>query len=375
MKVAHVVLGKANPNRMNGVNKVVHALAGTQVAQGLNTEVWGITPTPEDRSEIPDRDFDTKLFSSNKHKLWIDPKLKNEIQSEKNGLVVHMHGGFIPEYYHLQSYLKKNNVPFIITPHGCYNIKSMENGYRKKSTYFNLFERKLLNNAKYLHCLGKSESQAIDAMAPEVSTVVIPNGQELDDLTFSHTAIEKPSVPVLGFCGRMDLKMKGLDLMLEGYHKFKKETGNRAALWLIGGGYNIEELKQMATDLEINDDVVFYGPKFGNEKLNLLSHCDAFYHPSRYEGLPMSILEAAGLGIPCVVSDATNMAEYISDHKAGLVLEPNTIESLSESIKQITEMKNSGEPLKEMSEAAVSMIKKTFSWEEIARQFSKVYVA
>ena len=27
MKIIHIVLGKANPNRMNGVNKVVHNLA------------------------------------------------------------------------------------------------------------------------------------------------------------------------------------------------------------------------------------------------------------------------------------------------------------------------------------------------------------
>lgn len=375
MKVAHVVLGKANPNRMNGVNKVVHALASTQVNQGLNTEVWGITPTPDDYSEIPEREFKTKLFSANAHKLWIDPKMKKAIREEKDGLMIHMHGGFIPEYFHLQSYLKKEGIPFIITPHGCYNIKSMENGHRKKSTYFRFFERKLLNNAKYLHCLGKSESQAIDAMAPEVETVVIPNGQELDDLAFQFEPLEKPQDPVLGFCGRMDLKMKGLDLLLKGYHKYKTDTGARAELWLIGGGYNIEELKKMSSDLDIQDDVVFYGPKFGDEKLNLLSHCDAFYHPSRYEGLPMSILEAAGLGIPCVVSDATNMAEYISEHNAGLVLEPNTVESLSESIRTISEMKKALSPLATMSDAAISMIQSTFSWDEIAKQFSKVYAA
>lgn len=375
MKVAHVLLGKANPNRMNGVNKVVHALAGTQSEMGMDAEVWGITPTPNDTSEIPERAFRTKLYHSNKHKLWIDAALKEQIKSEKDGLIIHMHGGFIPEYYHLQSYLKSQNVPFIITPHGCYNEKSMENGHRKKHTYFNLFERKLLNNAKYLHCLGKSESQSIDKLAPEVPRVVIPNGQELDDLAYVSEPLERPEVPVLGFCGRMDLKMKGLDLLLKGYHQYKTESSKRAQLWLIGGGYNIEELKRMAAELGIQEDVIFYGPRFGDEKLNLLAHCDAFYHPSRYEGLPMSILEAAGLGLPCVVSDATNMAEYIGEHKAGLILEPNTAASLCASIGEISRMKESGEELKLMSDAAVQMIKNTFSWESIAKRFAEVYAA
>ena len=46
MEIIHLILGKANPNRMNGVNKVVHELATTQVEKGISAEVWGITDNP-----------------------------------------------------------------------------------------------------------------------------------------------------------------------------------------------------------------------------------------------------------------------------------------------------------------------------------------
>ena len=39
-KIVHLVLGKANPERMNGVNKVAHALAATQKDFGYDVEVW-----------------------------------------------------------------------------------------------------------------------------------------------------------------------------------------------------------------------------------------------------------------------------------------------------------------------------------------------
>jgi len=51
MRVIHVVLGKANPDRMNGVNQVVHHLATEQVERGDEVEVWGITADPEAETE------------------------------------------------------------------------------------------------------------------------------------------------------------------------------------------------------------------------------------------------------------------------------------------------------------------------------------
>jgi len=42
INIIHLVLGKANPQRMNGVNRVVHQLANTQAALGQSVTIWGI---------------------------------------------------------------------------------------------------------------------------------------------------------------------------------------------------------------------------------------------------------------------------------------------------------------------------------------------
>ena len=47
MKIIHAVLGKANPDRMNGVNKVAHQLAKTQQGMGHEVTVWGIASSLE----------------------------------------------------------------------------------------------------------------------------------------------------------------------------------------------------------------------------------------------------------------------------------------------------------------------------------------
>ena len=60
MEIIHLILGKANPERMNGVNKVVHEMATNQVQRGYLVQVWGITPKPV--HDYPDRIFTTCLL-------------------------------------------------------------------------------------------------------------------------------------------------------------------------------------------------------------------------------------------------------------------------------------------------------------------------
>ena len=62
MKIIHLVLGKANPLRMNGVNKLVHEMATTQQEMGYNVNLWGITENPI--HDYPPRNYRTVLFPS-----------------------------------------------------------------------------------------------------------------------------------------------------------------------------------------------------------------------------------------------------------------------------------------------------------------------
>ena len=59
-KIIHITLGKVNPNRPNGVNRVVNSLITTQIEQGEDSCLWGITFIPTHNYEK--RTFETKLF-------------------------------------------------------------------------------------------------------------------------------------------------------------------------------------------------------------------------------------------------------------------------------------------------------------------------
>ena len=58
MEIIHLILGKANPQRMNGVNKVVYQLATEQTNAGKTVIVYGIAA--DTNINYPDRNFTTK---------------------------------------------------------------------------------------------------------------------------------------------------------------------------------------------------------------------------------------------------------------------------------------------------------------------------
>lgn len=372
MEIVHLILGKANPQRMNGVNKVVHQLATHQASLGHHVQVWGITPTPE--GAYPNRTYETRLFQSWKNKFRFDRQLAEAIRKAPIDTAFHLHGGFIPEFYHAAKVLHASGHQYVFTPHGSYNTIALEKNHLVKSLYFPLFEKKVLDHAKCLHFLGQTELNAADKLAPEKEKVLIPNGQDLNELKFNFKPMDKLDGPIFGFCGRMDAYTKGLDLLIEAFARYKNDFHSPGLLWMIGDGEDLHWLKQKAIEFGVSDQVVFYGSKYGEEKLNLIANMDVFLHPSRNEGLPMSVLEASSLLVPCIVSEETNMAATIREYEAGISLPANTVGDLLMAMRTaLFEIRDRKWELKRYQ--ARKMVQAEFDWKNIALKLVNAYAA
>ncbi len=363
MNIIHIVLGKANPNRMNGVNKVVHSLATAQKELGYNVYVFGITnSTSKDDVE---RKYILKTFK--KYKFSLDPQLVSEILSfSPKNTIFHIHGGFIYNFFFITRLLQKYNYRYIFTPHGSYNKEAMRKNLLLKKIHFKLFDSRILKGAWKVQLLGKSEYYHIDNLITGINKVLIPNGFDPKEIKFKFTKILSPQRPVFGYLGRIDMYAKGLDLLLEGFLKYKRE-GGKGILWIVGDGKDLPKLKSFVERHGLNQDVKFWGPKFGEEKYNILANMDVFIHTSRFEGFPMAILEAASLGLPLLVSKETNMHYYISNYSCGLVLDqlnPSSIKTKLLEFESIIQNKILYLSLKKLS---VKMIREEFDWKKIGK--------
>ena len=358
-KVVHVILGKANPNRMNGVNKVVNSLATTQSGLGFPVEVWGLTKSP--LHNYPPRNYITKLYLDHS-KFKIADNLKKDIILEMgNGSIFHFHGAFIYQFSRMAKMIRKAGLKYVINLHGGYNRVALERSKLKKIVYHWLVDRKYLNHAKFIQIIGKSEIEGLLDYKIKTKVILIPNGQNK-----IRSVVGESNHLQFVYCGRIDVKTKGLDILFNGF-ALSLRNGLKANLKIIGDGGDLMQLKQLANKLEITDEVEFCGALYGDDKWEVISNSTALILASRNEGLPGVVLESLGLNIPVIVSEETNVKEGILLYNCGYVLPENTALNLMYAINQMSYSINNGQ-YQQLSSNCSNAINNHFSWVKIASE-------
>jgi glycosyltransferase involved in cell wall biosynthesis len=379
MQIIHIVLGKADPDRLNGVNRAVWALANTQAELGADVKVWGITPTPQNVPTYK-ANYALTLFKKQPFRT-VDPALKTALKvtlSKNKRLIVHLHGGFIIEWWWLSRFLTQNGIGYVVTPHNTYNEGAMANNALLKKLSFVALEVSFLKKAACVHLLGISEQRGIEKLAAEASIhlKIIPNGYsaaETEGVSPVRLPLQTDTGLSIVYCGRLTIYQKGLDLMLQSFARFVQAHQNLdGKLYLIGDGEDRGKLEALAKELGVEQQVCFLGARFGNEKLGLMLAANYFIHTSRFEGIPMAVLEAASLGKPCLVTHETNMADSVKAYNAGFVAKSLEVEDLTALFEEAYASK-SVNLLNTMGQSAKNMIETQFNQKHVAQQIIKVY--
>ncbi len=127
----------------------------------------------------------------------------------------------------------------------------------------------------------------------------------------------------------------------------------------------MERLKMLAKD---DSRIIFTGHVSGHTLKTLVAHCRAMVHPSRSEGLSVSILEAMSHGKLVIMSDIPANLELI-DH-SGIAIPVGNVEMLSEAMKWAIDDPKTATL---RGERGREIIKRLFSWESVARHTEYVY--
>lgn len=122
---------------------------------------------------------------------------------------------------------------------------------------------------------------------------------------------------VVGHVGRFHYA-KNHEYLLAVFQKIVLRKNN-AVLLLLGEGSRMEEMKERASALGIADQVIFCGNQ--KETWNYYQAMDFFVFPSRFEGLPGTVVEAQGAGLRCLISDAIANEVKITELVASLNIE------------------------------------------------------
>ena len=104
----------------------------------------------------------------------------------------------------------------------------------------------------------------------------------------------------IGNIGRLCYQ-KNQEFCIEVFDSFHKENPD-SVLILIGSGENEEYLRNLASQKNLTDNVLFLGRR--SDTAELLMALDIFLFPSRYEGFGIALLEAQATGLPSIISEA-----------------------------------------------------------------------
>jgi glycosyltransferase involved in cell wall biosynthesis len=144
-----------------------------------------------------------------------------------------------------------------------------------------------------------------------------------------------------------------------------------ARLLILGTGPLGAELKKLATRLGLDRRVSFMG--FQSNVEHWMQAADGFVLASRYEGLPMVLLEAGACGVPAVATDVPGTNELIVDGVNGWLARAGDPNSLREAMMELMRM-----PLEEryaMGECARRQVLKEFSVETVLDKWEQLYQA
>jgi glycosyltransferase involved in cell wall biosynthesis len=278
--------------------------------------------------------------------------------------VAHFHSCFVPANVRLAPLLR---CPYVVTPHGGYSRFRMRlRGVVRKWAFFTLFSRRYLERAAFVHVLSELEKEAVMDLCAQRRFVVATSG-----------CIGFPAVPApwrepdagrrLVFIGRLDVDCKGLDRAVQAFAATSEKADH---LTLAGPDFRggTQQLRGLAEQLQIADRVTIRDGVFGEEKQRLIAESDVFIQLSRWEGVPLTPIEAMGLGRPLLVTPETNLANYVSSAEAGWVAkEPDCVTAMRESLRaSLPELHAKGANARRLVETE-------FQWRTTARRLLEGY--
>ena len=154
-------------------------------------------------------------------------------------------------------------------------------------------------------------------------------------------------------------RKKGLDVLLRAFAQVRR-THPGLALVLVGRASHAElELRALARELGVADDVFFY-KNVSRARVGLfLERARAFCLASRVEPFGIAILEAGAYHLPVVASRVGGIPEIVVDSESGLLVEPEDVQGLAAALDRVL---RDGPLARDLGERLHQRVASEFSW-------------
>ena len=140
---------------------------------------------------------------------------------------------------------------------------------------------------------------------------------------------------------------------------------------VLGEGPLRPNLQRLVTQLNLKDSVFLLGHVHQRTRLiSYYQHCMMYVHPSHYEGLPTSLLEAMACGRPVIAAAVSGNLDIIENQKNGLLVPPHQPEQLADAILNLIAKPTLAQ---QMGIEARATVCNHYSWDVVGKRYLQEY--
>ncbi len=371
------------PRIIGGLARVVEALS-----RQLANDKWEVHVVTADHPDTPEHDVidgvhvhrvknqtdTTPDFLTWVHRLNFG-MLQHAIQLHRKHpfSIVHAHDWMVTD----AAWTIKSGcgIPLVATIHATeagrmHGIHNDLNRYIHQLEWRLTFESwEVIVNSHSMH----AELQRLFGM-PKDKIVVIPNGTDPDTFDFPfdpgpmRSQYAGPHEQIILYVGSL-VNEKGVQVLLDAAPKILSGSPGTRFL-IVGTGYYMDNLKNQARALGIDNYVRFLGYVDDDSLKRFFKISDVVCIPSLYEPFGIVALEGMAAGKPVVTSDTGGLTDFVEHGVTGMTTYTGDSNSLAWGINEVI---RNPDMAKRMAKDAYEKVQHIYNWKVIAKRTEELY--
>jgi len=237
-----------------------------------------------------------------------------------------------------------------------------------KSLKMELITKYVLHHAAYFASDANvtRDKAVLYGMHPD-HTIVFPWGVDLEH--FSPSTVHGPSSDFTLFCNRSWEPRYGVDVLAKAFVAVV-EKHPETDLLLLGGGSQVQAIRQILTRGGVQEQVTFAGQIPNRDMPRYYHMADLYISPSHVDGSSVSLMEALACGLPCLVSDIPANKEWVTEGVNGWLFPNGDDGALAAKILAAMDARDS---LARMGQAARRTAEEKADWKKNFHQLLETY--
>ena len=365
-----------------GIENYVYNLSDNLSNKGHNITILTVNTEKVQKEDIISENVSVYRCSLNfrYHKGLISIEFIKRILSANDYDIYHVH---IPFPLGLEIAVvasKFHNIPLVVTHHGEYTKGNVLYSLIS-STYSKICRTISLKYADRIVVLTQSYSEYLKLNKKIRKKIkIIKSGVDTQrfSATIDGTTLRKKygftdRDKVVLFVGSLSIynRYKGVDYLIRALSGIRSADGN-IKLVIVGRGELVSELKELAKQLKLEQEVIFATSVSDEELPFYYAMCNVFVLPSISgpESFGIVLLEAMASGKPVIASNLPGVKDVVKEGITGYLVEPKNVEQLGQRILKIIKDAERG---KKLGENSRKVIIEEYLWVNKVGEFEELY--